>query len=190
PLTNNWLAIPWVSIVADLNPETNVVHYFEAVALPFGAVSAVTGFKRMARARRKVLSTLFFLVTTNFYDNFCQLELEPLQESARSTAEEALDLLGWRIAQGAKALPFATSFNMLGACISFEKAFKGDVLVRNKEGRIESIKEVVRRCMKARRCDNKRMHSVKGKLLFAAGHVFGNSAQIDLGVWANGHDNL
>ena len=45
-------------------------------------------------------------------DDHRELELEPLQESARWTAEAVLDLLGWRIAQGAKALPFATSFNM------------------------------------------------------------------------------
>ena len=174
----------WVSIVAVLNPETNVVHYFEAVALPFGAVSSVTGFNRTARALRKVLSALFFLVTklltvtTNFYDDFCQLELEPLHSSARTTAEEVLDLLGWRIAQGVKAPPFAESFNMLGACISFEKAFKEDVLVRNKEGRIEAIEDTVRQCVGARRCDHKQMLSVKGKLLFAAGHVFGKCAQI------------
>ena len=168
----------WVSIIAVLNPETNMVHYFGAVALPFGAVSSVTGFNRTARTLRKVLSTLFFLVTTNFYDDFCQLELEPLHSSARTTAEEVLELLGWKIAQGVKALPFAESFNMLGACISFEKAFKGDVLVRNKEGRVEAIEDMVRKCVETRRCDHKHMLSVKGKLLFAAGHVFGKCAQI------------
>ena len=36
----------WVSIVAVLNPDSGEVSYFEAVALPFGAVSAVTGFNR------------------------------------------------------------------------------------------------------------------------------------------------
>ena len=168
----------WVSIIAVLNPETNTVHYFEAVALPFGAVSSVTGFNRTARALRKVLSTLFFLVTTNFYDDFCQLELQPLHLSARTTAEEVLDLLGWRIAQGVKALPFAESFNMLGACISFEKAFKGDVLVCNKEGRVEAIEDLVSKCIESRRCDRRQLLSVKGKLLFAAGHVFGKCAQI------------
>ena len=155
-----------------------MVHYFGAVALPFGAVSSVTGFNRTARTLRKVLSTLFFLVTTNFYDDFCQLELEPLHSSARTTAEEVLELLGWKIAQGVKALPFAESFNMLGACVSFEKAFKGDVLVRNKEGRVEAIEDMVRKCVETRRCDHKHMLSVKGKLLFAAGHVFGKCAQI------------
>eukprot|EP00439_Symbiodinium_sp_Y106_P008876 s11850_g1.t1 len=164
------------AILDVLNPETNTVHYFEAVALPFGAVSSVTGFNRTARALRKVLSTLFFLVTTNFYDDFCQLELQPLHLSARTTAEEVLDLLGWKIAQGVKALPFAESFNMLGACISFEKAFKGDVLVCNKEGRVEAIEDLVSKCSASRRCDRRQLLSVKGKLLFAAGHVFGKCA--------------
>ena len=133
----------WVSIVAVLNPDSGEVSYFEAVALPFGVVSTVTGFNRAARALRRILSILFSLVTTNFYDDFCQLELEPLQESAREIAEEVLGLLGWKIAQGAKALPFDRVFNMLGATISFERAAKGDVLVKNKPGRLEAIEEVV-----------------------------------------------
>ena len=49
----------WVSIVAVLNPDSGEVSYFEAVALPFGAVSAVTGFNRAARALRRILSILF-----------------------------------------------------------------------------------------------------------------------------------
>ncbi|CAE7837418.1 unnamed protein product, partial [Symbiodinium microadriaticum] len=135
----------WVSIVAVLNPDSGEVSYFEAVALPFGAVSAVTGFNR---------------------------------ESAREIAEEVLGSLGWKIAQGAKALPFDRVFNMLGATISFERAAKRDVLVKNKPGRLEAIEEVVMQCVSERRCDRKRMLSIKGKLLFAAGHVFGRCAQL------------
>ncbi|CAE7304283.1 unnamed protein product [Symbiodinium sp. CCMP2592] len=168
----------WVSVLAVLDPDKDVVHYFEAVALPFGAVSSVTGFNRTARALRKVLTNLFFLITTNFYDDYCQMELEPLRDSARTTAEAVLDLLGWKIAQGIKALPFSQSFNMLGACISFENAYKGEVVVRNKEGRLEAIEEIVQQCIAKRRCDPKAILSVKGKLLFAAGNVFGKCAQI------------
>ncbi|CAE7029855.1 unnamed protein product [Symbiodinium sp. CCMP2592] len=168
----------WVSVLAVLDPNEDVVHYFEAVALPFGAVSAVTGFNRTARALRKVLTNLFFLTTTNFYDDYCQMELEPLRDSARVIAEAVLDLLGWKIAQGIKALPFSQSFNMLGACISFENAYKGEVVVRNKEGRLEAIEEVVNECLSKRRCDPKAILSIKGKLLFAAGNVFGKCAQI------------
>ncbi|CAE7624913.1 unnamed protein product [Symbiodinium sp. CCMP2592] len=168
----------WVSVLAVLDPNKDVVHYFEAVALPFGAVSAVTGFNRTARALRKVLTNLFFLITTNFYDDYCQMELEPLRDSAREIAEAVLDLLGWKIAQGIKALPFSQSFNMLGACISFENAYKGEVVVRNKEGRLEAIEEVVNQCLAKRRCDPKAILSIKGKLLFAAGNVFGKCAQI------------
>ena len=42
----------------------------------------------------------------------------------------------------------------------------------------EAIEDLVRQCVESRRCDRKQMLSVKGKLLFAAGHVFGKCAQI------------
>ena len=51
--------------------------------LPFGAISAVTGFNRAARALCLCLSRLLMLVITNFSDDYCQLELEGLCDSAR-----------------------------------------------------------------------------------------------------------
>ena len=70
------------------------MYFFEAVALPFGAVSSVLAFNRVARAIRTILSRLFKLVVTNFFDDFCQLEVEPLQSSAWRTAELVMELLG------------------------------------------------------------------------------------------------
>ena len=67
----------WASILAVANPEDNNVYYFEAIALPFGSVSSVIGFNRAARALRMILTRLFKLVVTNFFDDFCQIELAP-----------------------------------------------------------------------------------------------------------------
>ena len=39
----------WCSILAVWSPEQNCVCYFESIALPFGAVSAVNAFNRVAR---------------------------------------------------------------------------------------------------------------------------------------------
>lgn len=36
------------------------------------------GFNRVARALRLILSELFMLVSTNFFDDFCQLETDEL----------------------------------------------------------------------------------------------------------------
>ena len=44
-------------------------------------------FNRMARALRIIMAELFLVVNTNFFDDFCQIEVEDLCESAWSTAE-------------------------------------------------------------------------------------------------------
>ena len=84
----------WVSVLAVVCPTDEEVYFFEAVALPFGAVSSVLAFNRVARSMRTILSRLFKLVVTNFFDDFCQLEVDQLQTSAWKTAEMVMELLG------------------------------------------------------------------------------------------------
>eukprot|EP00435_Cladocopium_sp_Y103_P025006 s735_g6.t1 len=75
----------WSSVLAVVNPADAQVYYSEAVALPFGSVSSVLAFNRTARAIRTILARLFKLVVTNFFDDFCQLELGLLRNSAWKT---------------------------------------------------------------------------------------------------------
>eukprot|EP00438_Fugacium_kawagutii_P021791 Skav200329 [mRNA] locus=scaffold2835:13658:14452:+ [translate_table: standard] len=49
----------WVSIIAVWDPGQRDTKFFEAVALPFGSVSSVIAFNRVARAIRTVLSRVF-----------------------------------------------------------------------------------------------------------------------------------
>ncbi|CAL1140094.1 unnamed protein product [Cladocopium goreaui] len=110
----------WASILAVANPADNNVYYFEAIALPFGSVSSVIGFNRAARALRMILTRLFKLVVTNFFDDFCQIELAPLSDGAWKTAELVLSLLGWRISMGDdKRKAFSKRFEILGAIVTF-----------------------------------------------------------------------
>ena len=90
----------WAAVLAVLCPLDGEVYFFEAIALPFGSISSVLGFNRTARAIRTILSRTFKLVTTNFFDDFCQLELKPLRDSAWMTAENVMRLLGWKISEG------------------------------------------------------------------------------------------
>ena len=99
----------WASILAAWNDELQKVEFFESIALPFGSVCAVMAFNRMARALRIIMSSLFLLVNTNFFDDFCQLEVDALCDSSWQTAELVMKLLGWRISMSEdKRLPFAT----------------------------------------------------------------------------------
>ena len=168
----------WASVLGVLDTENDRVVYFESFALPFGASSAVTGFNRAARALRIILSRVFFLVNTSFFDDYCQLEIEGLTESADETALGVLSLLGWEVSDGDKLKPFASQFTMLGAVVSFEDAARGLIRVRNKPGRLEEISSLCQRFTADPLSSASLLPSLKGKLLFASSHVFGRCAQI------------
>ena len=77
------------------------MEYYESVALPFGSVSAVMCFNRMATALCIIIAELFLVVNTNFFDDFCQIEIEDLCDTSWSTAKIVMmfhlfhQVLGW-----------------------------------------------------------------------------------------------
>ena len=169
----------WASVLAVWNPEINDVQFYESVALPFGSVSAVMSFNRMARALRIIMSKLFLLVNTNFFDDFCQLEIPALCGSAWETAELVMRLLGWRISTSEdKRLPFSTKFVMLGAVIDLSSMAEGKVLVMNKPSRLEDIASLVHSITSKRKVPLSLVETLRGRLLYAAGHTFGRSTQL------------
>ena len=176
----------WCSILAVWSPVDKDVRYFESVALPFGAVSAVNAFNRAARALRLILCILFLLVNTNFFDDFCQLEFSPLCTNAWSTAETVMKLLGWKIAMSEdKRKPFSYSFTMLGAVIDLSKSSEGKVVLMNKPSRVSELKDAVEDVLTAGNLSYAQLRSLRGMLLYAAGHIFGRCTQIAVQALGN-----
>ena len=67
---------------------------------------------------------------------------------------------------------------MLGAVVSFVDASRGIIRVRNKPGRLEDIATMCKRLADDPTAGLTLLPSLKGKLLFAASHVFGRCAQM------------
>ena len=171
----------WASILAVANPEDHNVYYFEAIALPFGSVSSVIGFNRAARALRMILTRLFRLVVTNFFDDFCQIELAPLSDGAWKTAELVLSLLGWSISMGdEKRKPFSKKFEILGAIVTFPPSGGTTIEVTNKESRLLQLQQQVNELKGFLKATAPRamLESLKGRLLYAAGHTYGRTTQL------------
>ena len=163
------------------NPEDNNVYYFEAIALPFGSVSSVIGFNRAARALRMILTRLFKLVVTNLFDDFCQIELAPISDGAWKTAELVLTLLGWRISMGdEKRKAFSKRFEILGAIVTFPPPGGETIEVTNKESRLLQLKQQVNELKGFLKATAPRaiLESLKGRLLYAAGHTYGRTTQL------------
>eukprot|EP00435_Cladocopium_sp_Y103_P035766 s4108_g9.t1 len=161
----------WASILAVWNVNLEKVEFFESVALPFGSVCAVMSFNRMARALRLILSELFMVVNTNFFDDFCQLETLDLCSSAWSTAELVMQLLGWKIST-------SDEFQMLGAVVDLSQSGDGVVRVKNKESRIKDIAALVEDICSRDTIPLSIIETLKGRLLYAAGHTFGRCTQL------------
>jgi hypothetical protein len=130
-----------------------------------------------------ILARLFKLVGggDDFFDDFCQLELSPLAGGAWKVAEAVLELLGWRISMGDdKRKPFAKSFEILGAVISLPAAGESTIEVTNKESRLAQLHEQVSRlkALKGLSAQRSKLESLKGRLLYAAGHTYGRCTQL------------
>eukprot|EP00435_Cladocopium_sp_Y103_P001953 s3084_g1.t1 len=169
----------WCSILAVWSPEDGDVRYFESIALPFGAVSAVNAFNRVAKSLRLILCRLFLLTNTSFFDDYCQLEFAPLRDSAWRTAEAVFHLLGWRIAMGDdKRAPFQKEFNMLGAVVDLTRSHEKIVTIANKPSRVEELLEYVKGLSVGTSFTETQLQSLRGRLLYAAGNTFGRCTQV------------
>ena len=168
----------WASILAVWNPAKGLVEHYESVALPFGSVSAVMCFNRMARALRIIMAELFLVVNTNFFDDFCQIEIEDLCDSSWSTAEMVMKLLGWISVSDEKRLPFAGSFQMLGAVMDFSESSRGVISVKNKQSRLDDISALVNSIVAKEDAPMSQLETLKGRLLYASGHTFGKCTQL------------
>ena len=169
----------WAAILAVWNDDAGTVEFYESVALPFGSVCAVMAFNRMAKALRLILSELFMVINTNFFDDFCQLECEGLCDSAWETAEFVMKLLGWRISMSEdKRSPFAGEFNLLGAVVDLTQSTAGLVAVHNKPSRIADLQSLVQSICQSETVALSLLETLKGRLLYAAGHTFGRCSQL------------
>ena len=174
----------WCSALAVWCPSQQKVMYFESVALPFGAVSSVNAFNRVAKCLRQILCRLFLLVNTSFFDDYCQLEFAPLCDPAWKTVETVLTILGWKIALGEdKRVPFGKSFNMLGAVVDLSLSMKGEVLILNKASRVQELVATVDKLAEGAQFSESDLQSLRGRLLYAAGNTFGRCTQVAVQAW-------
>lgn len=161
------------SAIGVWNPNKMRVEVFKALSLMFGETAAVYSFLRVSRALSHICSYLFLLLTIEFFDDFTQIESKALQESAMSTLESVFELLGWDVSMTEKKrlLP-AECFNSLGVLVDLSRSQYKQVVLFNKEGRIEGIMELVKAILCRNTMGFKDALSLKGKLQFAEGQLF------------------
>ena len=86
-------------------------------------------------------------------------------------------MLGWQIAETEeKRKPFNKQFVSLGVQIDLTSAGREEIILRNKPGRVKAIQEQIEEILRKNECGFQEALSIKGKLAFAEGQVFGRVA--------------
>eukprot|EP00971_Amphidinium_carterae_P313959 6239787-Amphidinium_carterae.1 len=163
-------------VVVVYSPECDAPRYFIANSLLFGTTSAVYAFNRAAMGLWWIACTQMLLLCTDYFDDFPTLECEPLALSSRQSFETLLSVLGWRVSEGEKSLPFSATFEVLG--VEFDMHFaepRPHFAVRNKPQRVEDLTQVLQCCESSRKCSRKDLETLVGRLQFARGQLIGHA---------------
>ncbi len=154
------------------NPFESKSELFVLLAVAFGAKNAVLAFNWCARALEHLLTGPLHLIMVSYFDDFAHLAPAGLQEVARSTAEEALAILGWDFKEG---IPFSDIFTSLGVIFDLRRSSDlGVIAVSNKPERADRVDEVFSQCKKAGAISAATAASLRGQLQFSSAQIFAN----------------
>ena len=107
-----------------------------------------------------------------FYDDYTLLSPVHLARGADMVCSQLLDVLGWRHAcagDGDKGLEFSPMFDVLGMSIDLGLLHQGTLVLTNKEGRIQSVCEMLRAARHDGSLAKHQGQVLLGLLRFAAG---------------------
>ena len=165
------------------DPSCEKLYAFKMRALPFGSVRSVHSFLRVANSLWSILSSLFLVVNSNYFDDFVALASKPEADSVDHTVKTVLKLLGWVFAQyGPKAPPFAADARVLGVQINVEHMGDGKVEIDNTAARRAELAEVIRRVLSDGHLPRMEALRLRGRMQFASGQLFGRVAKRTLAI--------
>ena len=166
----------FVPVLTAYDPNRKVPAFFVINALPFGATSSVYGFNRVAKSLWRIMVSLGAVWTTQYFDDFPNVEMSDLASNPRSFMEFILHALGWKYAmEGKKAEAHNSSFKVLGVELDLSRSQHGSIKVSNKKERVDDIVSSLERILDRGTLSGAEASSLHGQLNSAQGQYFGCS---------------
>ena len=167
-------SIGFVRALVTFDPESKRKAFFIMNSLPFGATSSVYAFNRVAKSLWFLMVRLGAVWTTQYFDDFPNIEMEVLASSSRGFMEFLLNAVGWRFAgTGKKAPPYAPIFKVLGVEVNLTEVDIGKLVIQNKPDRVGQIKQFICDVMDRGRMTSAEAATLHGQLNFAQGQYYG-----------------
>ena len=179
-----------VAIIRIYNISGGIEYYIQR-ALPFGGASSVAHFNSWSRWIWLTCVKAGRVLWTNFYDDFPVTAPRVLAPSSAVYIKTVLRLLGVLFdEEGPKSLEWKTYADLLGVRISVEKlATEGHVVVTNKPERVVELDEAISNFLFRGNMTHAEAASLRGRLGFAEGQLFGREANSALKMLREGGDS-
>ena len=163
--------------ILTLNPESGESVLLGTNSLPFGATGSVIASLRVSLAIWFIGVRALGLCWTAFFDDYTLLSRKCLANSSGSAAELLFDLLGIDFArEGKKCTDFSTLVSTLGVELNLCGS-SGEVLLGHTEKRKTELCEAVSDIIQRGKIDTKFAESLRGRMQWFEGYVFGRTAQ-------------
>jgi hypothetical protein len=123
------------------------------------------------------MTSIFYLLCTQFYDDFPQVEPSQTSAEARKCATEFLDILGVAWSGGDKDKPFDSVFEPLGVRIDLSHMHDNATIeISNKPSRVSAICKQVDDVLESQQFPAALASELHGKLNFCQSQTFGRAA--------------
>ncbi len=169
-------SLKWARL-AVFDPHSSSTKVFQQYSLAFGAKASVIAFIRCARMIQ-FLAHRLMIVATCYFDDYVVFSKRSLSKNTETAFSTLLDILGWKYdASGDKADTMSQVISALGVEFNLEKSHDGIIEVRNTEKRKRELDGQISDAISEGRLSSAASASLKGRLGFAEGQLFGRSTR-------------
>eukprot|EP00435_Cladocopium_sp_Y103_P004054 s4006_g1.t1 len=169
------------SWIAVWSTEHSCVKLFRMKGLPFGGTASVASFLRISRALKELGIRGGALLWSSFFDDFICISRPEDASSADMTIRFLFKSLGWVVSEDPdKDKGFAQVFSALGVQFDLTEVDQGILRIGNTQRRKDELAELVNGFLAADKLTAGESESLRSRLTFAEGQVFGRSSKLAL----------
>ena len=154
------------------SPAARGPEVYKQRVLPFGSVASVTAFLRLSLALWKIGTKLLGLLWSSYFDDFFSITETATSRHTDLVISALFSILGWRLSSD-KLVPYDTMCKVLGVKFDMKLSGEGLVYVLNTEDRVLELCESLDDILRAGRLKRSEGEKLRGRLIFAAGQLFG-----------------
>ena len=146
--------------------------------MPFGSTASVSAFLRISQAIKTLGIVYGGLIWSSFYDDFVCICRRGTEVQTDRMVRLLFESLGWVLSTDEdKDKPFSHTFQALGVEFNLSGSAEGFFTVGNTQARKDEINEKAQGILASDRLEPAAAESLRSRLLFAEGQIFGRSAK-------------